>query len=188
MTIPRISIGGGLREDLTFRLSYESLGFIDHEFSFDPSNPQEFNNAIASIINYLFTVIDSTIVINVGKGTHFLALDILGFYRDKDFKASTYSRPLPLNLVWGKEVTRRTWDHLNPADYDQADKKFREKGFTLNDLRLFTAFSNIEGGDKNGLIMRYIWNIIKQTLMRRLDGVYLNEEFSIFDLTRHSLN
>ncbi len=179
--------GGGFDKNADIKNVYgKSLGFNSHTFEFNPSHPTEYNNAIASIIFYLLTVRDSYIIIDAGS-LNFLALDILGFYKNNDFSSSLFQSPLSLNLVWGKPNKQGLYDHLTPDEYNNFAEKF--KGiFTEDDLRLFTAFSNMKGGDDNGLILRYIWNVVKQVYERRLEGEYSNTRYMIQDITIHDLN
>ncbi len=91
--------GGGIADKSTIIKSYsESLGFNKYIFKFNPSDKNEFNEAIISILFYLFTVRDSVASLYV-KGGNFLNLDILNIYTGKEFHSTTYDYAFKPSII-----------------------------------------------------------------------------------------
>ncbi len=171
--------GGGVDKDHNIIHSFgQSYGFKERLFNFNPSLENELNQAILSILFYLFTVRDSVVAIYAG-GKNFLNLDILNIYTGEEFASSTLSRPLTPDIIWGKDHSRGVYDHLTIEEYRSFQEQFK-KFFSQEDLSLFTAFSNMESGKE---MLWYLWqHCIKKVFTE------LGHKLDLIDLTDIGLN
>jgi hypothetical protein len=174
-----IQNGGGQNLNTRLSVSRKSLGFVDYRFTFNPSDPDQLNNAIISILFYLFSVKNSVAVVSAGY-RQFLALNIQRFFFEEDFTHQTISI-MPFNLVWGKETEYNLWDHLPLSEYIGYAKEY-EKIFQERDITSFTDFNNMkfESQDNNNgkLMLWYIWNRHLKPLFERKLGT----DIDLFDL------
>jgi len=163
--------GKGVYQKTTIADRYKSYGITDHRITFNPSDPKSLENAIASMITYLFFFPDTFAVIKLGN-KNFLFADAFNIHTPEYVAASDYTEgTVKGTFMWSQDesvngLTRENYNTLIAAYGDN---------FNDRDVRSLLRFSN------ENIVSLLLNNF--QTIFRER----INNKIEIRDLRIHSL-
>lgn len=175
--------GKGIQQGGVFTHTYEKLGFKRSfiTFSTDDENAKEFQEAIASMVFYLFTMPNAFIVVKAGitgkidEYNYFYA-DIFGLYDHEYVQSNDYSIKYGGKFIWKDGSGIYTQEN-----YEIWKHKFAGI-FKPIDIRHFLAFENNEGLPMIDYIMKLLNQWFRQN--RNTIGVSLSSFEEIEDLRK----
>lgn len=163
--------GAGINRKRSIATRFGKFGLSRFEIFFKPSNPESLQNAIASMITYLYAFPDTFAVVKQGY-KNFLFADIYNTHTPEYVSESDYSDTVGGTFMWSGDgstngLTRENYDIL-AAEYSGV--------FNDRDVRYLLGFNN---EDIVGQILR-----IFETMFRE----QVDENIDIIDLRIESLN
>jgi len=165
--------GKGIDSRATFPITYKNLGFKKDSIIFKRDNAKDFQEAVASMVFYLFSIPNAFIDIKAGDYNYFYA-DIFGLYDHEYVRSSDYKTRIGGEFIWTESSGIYT-----PEAYEIWKQKF-EGIFTPTDIRYFLMFENDAGISTLDYMMKLFNEWFKMN--RNTIGIPLSKFAKIEDL------
>lgn len=165
--------GKGIDRRLTFTKTYDNLGFKKDFIEFKRGDAKDFQEAVASMVFYLFSVPNAFIDVKTGDKNYFYA-DIFGLYDHEYVRSSDYKTRIQGEFIWSDDSGMWTKEKYEIW-------KLKLAGiFKPTDIRYFLMFEN----DAGISTLDYMMELFKQWFRRNKNtiGVTLSDFKEIKDL------